>query len=61
MINLAAIELKCKTADLVAEDRRKHGRDPGPAAYIRQEYENCAKDIADGFRAINSALNRAGY
>jgi len=61
MINWTAIELKCKCADLVASDRRKAGRYPGRAGDIRRDYENCAQAIADGLKAINNALTRAGY
>ncbi len=60
MIDWNYIELKCKCADLVAYDRRKSGRDAGRAGQIRKDYENCARSIADGLRAINNALTRAG-
>jgi len=61
MINWKAIELKCKCADLVAYDRRLHGRKQGRAGKIRSDYERCAKAIADGLKAINDALTRGGF
>lgn len=50
------IDLFCKTADLVANDRRKAGRDPGRAGVIRAEIEACKRDIAAGFRRISAIL-----
>jgi hypothetical protein len=61
MINWKAIELTCKCADLVATDRRLAGRNQGRAGRIRADYENCAKAIADGLKAINDALTRGGF
>jgi hypothetical protein len=55
------IELACKTADLIASDRKVYGRDGGNAATYKQRVEACAKAIADGLKRISAILTIAGY
>lgn len=58
MINWKAIELHCKTADLIAIDRKGTARDDGFHRGRREEFERCAKYLVEGFRRISAAFER---
>lgn len=57
MINWKAIELHCKTADLIAIDRKGTARDDGFHRGRREEFERCAKSFVDGLRRICAAID----
>ena len=60
-INWKGIDLACRAADLVAEDRRAHGRPPGDAGTLRKRYGDCLSAFMVRTILTLNALTNAGY
>jgi hypothetical protein len=56
-MNWNRIDLMLKTANLVAEDRKAYGRDPGKAGQMRRLFEECCHDFIKGMRTIIGILD----